>query len=310
MGTKATRLFIVIFLFVICFIGCNDRTMGQPPEEEDEWALSPEETVYVNAYGVWMEYPKDGNLRGNAVNQPIHNWREYTYQDILNVLQSDTITLIPTTIDDWEPFHYEAVTVIPKNDYRQAVNENSTEEVPVIVLFAYEYGTGTTYVVTGGQAYLVENSENLWQLMSPYLFGYHRDLKVHWVNRKYFIKYDIPGCEGSYYCHMFDFRYESYWSLPRELPDNFFLELPDYPEEGADDIKEALRLLSESLGYGQFAAFLGYDELTGYWEVEMDELDSAYHAYAYFDENFRILYGSTYGPIADVNGAHGEDEST
>jgi hypothetical protein len=97
---------------------------------------------------------------------------------------------------------------------------------------------------------------------------------------------------------MYEFRYEKYWCMDREWPDNFFSELPGYPAEGANDLQEALRLLAESLEYEQFAAFLGYDELTGYWEVEMDELDSAYNAYAYFDENFRILYGSTYGPIA------------
>ncbi len=296
---KKALLFLLATVLLLTFCtGCNDRTPEQPPESVDEWSLSPEDMVYVCGDGIWLKNTDQLPLTAGDIRSTLQYTQKYKYQDILNIIESDSITLTPVSLDDWSTCQYEVVSVISADEYWNALLNNNPQQ-PILILFAYQYSTGDVYVVVKDRAYLAGNPDKVRELLLPFLGNFYADEKIHWVNREYFIRYDIPGCEGSYYCHMYDFRYEKYWCIDREWPDNYFSELEGYPAEGANDLREALRLVAESLGYEQFAAFLGYDELTGYWEVGIDESDSLYSAKVYFDENFKILYGMTWGPVTE-----------
>ena len=291
---RIISLTIVILLLQFCY-GCHRKM----PDFQSAFP-SQDEKVYVNPGGIWGSYKMGDDLTLNNIPTPIHNRSECIYQDILNILQSDSIALAPASLEHWQPFEFEVVTVISKDLYEQKISDGSTADIPVIVLFAYEYDTKKVYVIVDDQVYSVGNSENLRQLLFPYLNYSYEDTKITWANDKDSEKHAISECPGSYYYHFYSFRYDRFWCNKRELPDNFFVEISGYSPETIDQIEDALRLLSLSLGYGQFSAYIGDDEKTGYWYIEMYESDSLNSVKVFLNENYQILYGSMYGASAEV----------
>lgn len=262
-------IFIFVLNIVLLSLGsCENRvvvdidsmsTTNSSSSETDKMFF-----IIGSAYGILLNDITLIDVRGGAMGYPA------SLDEVDNYILGLNIGEVTTVKDN-----YEIVAIYD-------------EKENIILTFAYSYTSKQVYIYRDNVTYQVNNPEGLqlWlgKLLCQYNY-YYNDLKIFWVNE--IINPVVDLGNGNWFSNNFSFRYERYFGLTNTDTEDIFYSIKGYMNTATDE-REMIVNLAEAMNYQTYHAIIAYDDLTGYWRVELysDNVD----VLVYLDNTFKILW--------------------